>query len=74
MEVTHALFVDRSAEIRIPLEAFLYQAYKNPVVKTAAIISFLLNGICNRQRTGIGRIRIAKSETTLKIPVARNAA
>ena len=36
----------------------------------ASIINFLLNGICNLQIGTMARIKIARSETTLKISVA----
>ena len=42
--------------------------HKSPVANTPTIKIFFLMGICNFQRHGIGSIRIAKSDTTLKIP------
>ena len=42
--------------------------YRNPVANSAEAKRFLLMHICSFQTQGIGRIRIAKSEITLKIP------
>ena len=44
--------------------------YRKPVAKIAVIKIFLLKDICNFQTDGIGKIKMAKSEITLKIPVA----
>ena len=48
--------------------------YKKPVAKTVIIKTFLLLGICNLQRVGMGSNRITKSDMTLKTPVAWNVA
>lgn len=42
--------------------------HKSPVANTPIIKIFFLMGICSFQRQGIGSIRIAKADTTLKIP------
>ena len=44
--------------------------YKKPVAKIAVVKIFLLSDIFSFQTDGTGRIKIAKSETTLKIPLA----
>ena len=48
--------------------------YKNPAEKIAMIPIFFRNETLSRQTDGIGRSRIAKSDRTLNIPVARKAA
>ena len=43
--------------------------YRKPVANIAVAKIFLCTGICNFQRNGIGRIKIVKSVTMLKIVV-----
>lgn len=48
--------------------------HNRPMAKTPVVRIFFLSDICNLQIDGIGRIRIAKSDSTLKIPLALLAA
>ena len=41
--------------------------YNKPVAKIIVMSIFFFSGKCNLQTQGIGRIKIAKSERTLKI-------
>ena len=46
------------------------KTYKSPVAKMVVMRIFFLSGIRSFQTQGIGSIKMAKSETTLKTPVA----
>ena len=46
------------------------KTYKNPVAKMVITNIFCFSGIRSFQTQGIGSIKMAKSEMTLKIPVA----
>ena len=48
----------------------MMHTYTKPVAKIAVIEIFLLKDICSFQTDGIGRIKMAKSEITLKTLVA----
>lgn len=50
------------------------ETYKRPVAKIDVMSIFFFNGICSLQTQGIGSTRIAKSEMTLKMPVASKIA
>ena len=50
------------------------QTYRKPDANMIVVRTFFLNGMLSLQRHGIGRMRIAKSEMTLNIPVARSIA
>ena len=49
----------------------MLNTYKNPVAKTIVRSIFFFSGMRSLQTQGIGSIRVAKSEMTLKIPLAR---
>ena len=84
MEVTQALFsvkISKASRIlgaNIVLIALIFKAskmpikftHKKPVAKTPIIKSLLFKDICRFQTVGIGSMRIAKSDNTLKTPLA----
>lgn len=49
-------------------------AYKEPVAKIVVMSIFFFSGKRSLQTQGMGSIRIAKSEMTLKMPLAWNVA
>ena len=51
---------------------FARDTHKNPVENTIAIMIFFLVGSCSADIQRRGRIRIAKSEMTLKKPLVMN--
>ena len=50
-------------------DAVSIDTYRLPVANIAVVNIFFFMGICNFQRDGIGRIKIAKSVMTLKIAI-----
>lgn len=56
----------------MPIPTRLGHTYKNPVAKMVDVIIFFLVGSCNFQIQGIGRMRMAKSDITLKRPLMMN--
>lgn len=62
--------------MNLPCQRFEVEktTYIDAVAKTSMSMIFLLLGICNPQRHGIGKTRSMKSVITLKSPVASKAA
>ena len=48
--------------------------HKRPVAKAPVFYNFFRSDICNLQTDGMGSTRIAKSDSTLNIPLASLAA
>ncbi len=81
MDVTHALnrkdFISSLSKyysMPSPYQRVLMGSYQNPTANTTMIMAFFFCGICNFQIVIIGSTRIEKSDMTLKIPVAIQAA